>query len=562
MKKRTNSRSDFIINKNILLKSKRSQSGIITTILIILIIFVAITIVWNLVKSTIETNTQNILIDQFAIDLEVTSVYISGDDQAAYVSIRRGAGGGEISALNFLFTGSSYIYRYPLESGIPSELGSKVYNITVDAIKAQNPSFINFSSIKSVGVAFEIAGSGNGKTITTPIKSEFKGDLRSNTELPNQPNIVPPYIEAGECTDGDKRQCGITETGPCQFGNETCSGGIWQGICIGSINPVTETCNNIDDDCNGAIDEGVTRQCGNDTGECQSGNEACSGGIWQGICVGSIGPVTESLASGNCVDGLNNDCDGFTDTDPECSSSCGGNDTSCGTTSCTNCNSLDGCNLTSYRNYFCSGTSCSYTSDLCTDCSCACGGYNVTESIANGNCVDGKNNDCDGFTDTDPECTAGTNYTARSCNVHGSASSTGVKCLAGSYYRREDFTNATFGTCADGSSNSSLMYIENIFVNATTVLITDTVQVKCHVRCNSNATEYAILYNNGSSWINKQYANCIGSGFENKTIDIPIDNIAGTHYFRCWESSSGCTATNLCCSSLYGDNDDMKITVI
>jgi flagellin-like protein len=596
MKKRENSHFEFLFNKNIL-NSKRSQSGIITTILTILIIFVAVAIVWNIVKSTINTNTEDALIGQFAIDLEINSVYIAEDNQEAYVSVERGVGEGEISALYFIFTGSSYTYKYPFQpGGIPSQLESKIYNISASAVQAQNPGFSNFASIKSVSIALDIASS--GKTVTTPIKSVFKEDLKSDANLPNEPGCcVPPYIEAGGCTDGEKRQCGVTEIGPCQFGNETCSGGIW-GSCIGSINPIVETCNNVDDNCNGAIDDGVTQLCGTDVGECQSGNQICSAGVW-GSCIGSIGPVNESLANGNCVDLKDNDCDSLIDTDPECSGSCAGTNISCGIfPSCTNCNLLDGtCSGNYSRDYFCSGTSCSYNSNLCTDCTCTCGGFGITELPANGNCYDGKNNDCDANQDCNDNgcygystccsngvkdgnevgidcggscspCAGGTNYTVRSCNVYGSASPTGVKCNAGSFYRREDYTNATYGNCADGTSNSTISYINNIYVNATTVLTTDAVNINCETYCyTGNATEYAILYNNGSGWRNMVYANCIAasSGLKNLTTNIPIDNVAGTHYFRCWATYSGCSVANTCCggsTSQYGDNDDMKITVI
>ena len=88
-------------------------------------------------------------------------------------------------------------------------------------------------------------------------------------------------------------------------------------------------------------------------------------------------------------------------------STCQGTDTSCGTwPACANCNSQDGCSGNSYRDYRCEGSSCAYTFDDCTDCSCSCGGFNTTESIANGNCADGRDNDCDSQPDAaDSECT-------------------------------------------------------------------------------------------------------------------------------------------------------------
>jgi len=89
---------------------------------------------------------------------------------------------------------------------------------------------------------------------------------------------------------------------------------------------------------------------------------------------------------------------------------CQGTDTQCGTwPDCQNCNLQDECIGDYYRNYSCSGTSCTYAEDDCSDCSCSCGGYNTTESLSNNNCSDGKDNDCDGQTDTgDTGCQPGT----------------------------------------------------------------------------------------------------------------------------------------------------------
>lgn len=61
------------------------------------------------------------------------------------------------------------------------------------------------------------------------------------------------------CIDGDTQDCGI-DVGACQKGIQTCSQGTW-GTCMGAISPTTETLNNLDDDCDGQIDEGL---CGNE----------------------------------------------------------------------------------------------------------------------------------------------------------------------------------------------------------------------------------------------------------------------------------------------------------
>jgi uncharacterized protein (TIGR03382 family) len=72
-----------------------------------------------------------------------------------------------------------------------------------------------------------------------------------------------------------------------------------------------ETCDGVDNDCQGGVDEGLVRSCGTDVGECETGTETCSAGAW-GACRGAIDPVTESC------DALDNDCDGAADEDQVC----------------------------------------------------------------------------------------------------------------------------------------------------------------------------------------------------------------------------------------------------
>lgn len=112
-------------------------------------------------------------------------------------------------------------------------------------------------------------------------------------------------LEAGtECTDEDTDACG-TNVGACDMGTKTCADGVW-GECLGATWPTAETCNNVDDNCDGTVDEGLTNVCGSSVGECKLGFQTCSAGNW-GTCMGSTEPTTETC------DGKDNDCDGLVD---------------------------------------------------------------------------------------------------------------------------------------------------------------------------------------------------------------------------------------------------------
>lgn len=132
--------------------------------------------------------------------------------------------------------------------------------------------------------------------------------------------------EGCNCNEGQEKDCG--KFGAC-WGIQTCDLVLneW-GECNNSLNPpnVPETCNGIDDDCDGVVDEDLTRQCGTtDVGACEYGVESCTGGTWPPGLVGCEGNIEPVGSESSCTDGSDDDCDGATDcADDDCS-----DDTSC-----------------------------------------------------------------------------------------------------------------------------------------------------------------------------------------------------------------------------------------
>jgi MYXO-CTERM domain-containing protein len=106
--------------------------------------------------------------------------------------------------------------------------------------------------------------------------------------------------EGCACIDGQTQACGQS-VGECKAGTQTCVAGTW-GSCGGEVAATPEACDGKDNNCDGAIDENLTRACSN---ACGNGIETCTGGVFAGCTAPQPGQ--------EICDGLDNDCDGTID---------------------------------------------------------------------------------------------------------------------------------------------------------------------------------------------------------------------------------------------------------
>ncbi|RJQ48256.1 MAG: hypothetical protein C4538_04135 [Nitrospiraceae bacterium] len=113
-------------------------------------------------------------------------------------------------------------------------------------------------------------------------------------------------------------------TGVCaSTGQNLCQNGAIVNTCVPfpPNAPTDTTCNGIDDDCNGQIDEDYPvspTNCG--IGACAStGQMQCQGGSEINTCTPGTPQIEGPYSSPTCSDSVDNDCDGLTDiNDPAC----------------------------------------------------------------------------------------------------------------------------------------------------------------------------------------------------------------------------------------------------
>ena len=353
--------------------------------------------------------------------------------------------------------------------------------------------------------------------------------------------------------------CGASNIAPCAFGVTQCQAGAV--VCVGNVDPATESCNGVDDDCDGTIDDGALGSgvaCGvTDTGPCQKGVIQCVGGSLN--CIGAIDPAAESC------NGADDDCDGTVDNNiPGAGAACGQSNTapcSFGAMQCQNgqmlcvgainptaeaCNNIDdNCNGVIDDGAQGSGVSCGQSNSF----PCAFGTVQCQAGalLCVGNVdpqpetCDGADNDCNGVIDNGA---AGVGTQCGQSNV-GACTFGTFQCQAGGLVC-VGAVNPTPETC-DGLDNDCNGVVDNSPVGVGTQCGTSNVGI-CKFgtnQCQNGALVCMGAVNPTAETCNSLDDNCDG------TVDNNPTDAGGTcgvsNVFPCAFGTKQCQAGALVC---------------
>ncbi|MBM4371391.1 MAG: hypothetical protein FJ098_07030 [Deltaproteobacteria bacterium] len=126
----------------------------------------------------------------------------------------------------------------------------------------------------------------------------------------------------GQTDDGlGELSCGL---GECAHTEPACVGGN-PGACDPMEGKTAETCDQLDNDCDGEVDEGAADCCeAGQMAECSSNTGECEKGTWTCQPDGTWGPCSGVLPTDELCDGLDNDCvSGVDNGNPEGGAACG-----------------------------------------------------------------------------------------------------------------------------------------------------------------------------------------------------------------------------------------------
>ncbi|MEK6757731.1 MAG: LamG domain-containing protein, partial [Nanoarchaeota archaeon] len=267
----------------------------ITSLILIVVVFVAVGIVWVVVKNVLKENSEKVEINKLSVSFQIEKVLVGAG--TVDITVKRNVGAGDFWGLKFILENQTGSVSYDVETTI-NELEFKTFN------------FSYFGNLTKISVA-PIFKTASGKTQYSNIVKEFNvgtgvsttsgggsssGSCDSDSDSYNSSNMT---CMGNDCNDSNPSVF-TNSTGFFDGDGDTWTIGSGQVLCTNGTLPVNYTSTNKTEDCN---DNNINL---NQTISCIYNGALC--GTYN-LCVASC----PSPPSENCTNGVDDDCDNLID---------------------------------------------------------------------------------------------------------------------------------------------------------------------------------------------------------------------------------------------------------
>ena len=126
--------------------NKKALSGVITTLIIIVLIIVAISIIWAVVKPYIQESTSGISTGRFTMDLELENVALETSANTALIGVKRNKGEASFSGIEFIFSDGTSSESFDQETNL-SEFQKKSFNFTLNELDVESITEVSIAPI-------------------------------------------------------------------------------------------------------------------------------------------------------------------------------------------------------------------------------------------------------------------------------------------------------------------------------------------------------------------------------------------------------------------------------
>ncbi|MBU1129526.1 MAG: hypothetical protein KJ949_02775 [Nanoarchaeota archaeon] len=231
------------------MQSKRGLSGVITTLIIILLVIAAIGIIWAVVNPFIRESAEEISLAKFTLDLRIQQASVNTGTGDVSVSVKRGQGDGDLVALQFILSDglNSIVIEEP-----STLLQQEMETYTLTGIEWDDS--LLPSGVTEVSVA-PIYATTSGTAVTGDIADTYVIGSGSVGVTPPANPPANPDCDATWTCESLGFVCGSTFddcSNPLDCGGENCGTGF---VCNGTGQCIAEelcedTCESLGYECN------------------------------------------------------------------------------------------------------------------------------------------------------------------------------------------------------------------------------------------------------------------------------------------------------------------------